>query len=129
MEGNMNVQELAHAARAADWQERIRECRSSGMSVTRWCEENQISPKTYYRWERTCLAEAAERLGYTGSRSQSLIKVNPAELSDGNHSFKTSSATPAAELVIRCGQVSLKINSEMPVAWIAELVSALNSHV
>ena len=125
----MNVQELAHAARAAEWQERIRVCRSSGMSVTRWCEENQISPKTYYRWERTCLAETAQRLGYTDGNNQGLIKVNPAELSNGNHTFNSLASATAAELVIRCGQVSIEINSEMSVTRIAELVSALNRHV
>ena len=123
----MNVQELAHAARATEWQERIRMCRSSGQSVTCWCAEHQISPKTYYRWERICLAEAAERLGYTGDDNQGLIKVNPAELSEKSH--QTSTTTMATELVIRCGQVSLEINSDTPVTRIAELVAALNSHV
>ena len=123
----MNVQELAHAARVTEWQERIRMCRSSGQSVTCWCAEHQISPKTYYRWERICLAEAAERLGYTGDDNQGLIKVNPAELSEKSH--QTSTTTMATELVIRCGQVSLEINSDTPVTRIAELVAALNSHV
>jgi len=125
----MNVQELAHAARAAEWQERIRICRSSGMGVTRWCAENKISPKTYYRWERLCLAETAERLGYTGNNCQGLIKINPAELSNGNHNINLLPTATAAKLVIRCGQVSVEINSEMPVTRIAELVAALNSHV
>ena len=129
MEGTMNVQELAHAARAAEWQEKIRMCRSSGQSVTCWCAEHQISPKTYYRWERICLAEAAERLGYTGGEKQGLIKVNPAELSPASYASHTLPIPTAAELVIRCGQVALEINSEMPVTRIAELVSALNSHV
>ena len=123
----MKVQELAHRARVAEWQEKIRKCRSSGMSVTCWCAENQISPKTYYRWERTCLAEAAERLGYSGGENQGLIKVNPFELSQASHSSHVSAT--AAELVIRCGQVSLEISPEMPVTRIAELVTALNSHV
>ena len=126
---NMKIREISHVARAAEWQERIRMCRSSGMSVTCWCAENQISPKTYYRWERICLAEAAERLGYTGSSTQGLVKIDPGKLSNENNNPNMSSITTAAELVIRCGQVSIEINSEMPVARIADLVSALNSHV
>ncbi len=125
----MNIQEIAHVARATEWQERIRMCRSSGKSVTCWCAERRISPKTYYRWERICLAEAAKRLGYTGSDNQGLIKVNPAELPQTNYAFHTLPSSTAAELVIRCGQVSLEINSEMSVTKIAELVSALNHHV
>lgn len=60
----MDVREICHTARLTEWQERIRACRSSGKNVTTWCAENGISPKTYYRWERTCLGEAAKRLGY-----------------------------------------------------------------
>lgn len=33
---------------AAEWVERIRECRNSGMPVTEWCKQNGINPKTYY---------------------------------------------------------------------------------
>ena len=122
----MEVRQLSHAAKAAEWQERIRTCRSSGLSVTRWCAENEISPKTYYRWERTLLAEAAERLGYTGSPT-GLVKVDPNQLP--TNTSAVFSPAVAAELVIRCGQVAIEIQSEMPVARIAELVSALNSHV
>lgn len=126
MEESMEVRQLSHAARAAEWQERIHTCRSSGLSVTRWCTENQISPKTYYRWERICLAEAAERLGYTGG-STGLVKVDPNQLPTNTSTVFSPAA--AAELVIRCGQVAIEIQSDMPVARIAELVSALNRHV
>ena len=34
------------------WQERIRECRGSGKTVSAWCEEQGISEKTYYYWHR-----------------------------------------------------------------------------
>ena len=37
---------------AAEWAARIRSCRSSGLSVRQWCSEHQISPQTYYRWQR-----------------------------------------------------------------------------
>ena len=34
------------------WQERISECRRSGMTVTAWCEKQGISDKTYYYWHK-----------------------------------------------------------------------------
>ena len=34
------------------WQERVNECRRSGMTVTAWCEKQGISDKTYYYWHR-----------------------------------------------------------------------------
>ena len=34
------------------WAERVRACRASGQTVTQWCEENSISVKTYYNWQK-----------------------------------------------------------------------------
>ena len=33
---------------AAEWIERIRDCRNSGVTVTEWCKQNGINPQTYY---------------------------------------------------------------------------------
>jgi len=33
----------------AEWREKILACQESGKPVTAWCEENGISPSTYYR--------------------------------------------------------------------------------
>lgn len=38
--------------------ELIKECRSSGLPVKMWCQQAQITPSTYYRWERNVLASA-----------------------------------------------------------------------
>ena len=37
---------------AAECAARIRSCRSSGLSVRQWCSDHNISPHTYYRWQR-----------------------------------------------------------------------------
>ena len=37
---------------AAECAARIRSCRSSGLSVRQWCSDHNISPQTYYRWQR-----------------------------------------------------------------------------
>jgi hypothetical protein len=124
---NMDVREICHSAKVAEWQERIRACRSSGLNVKTWCVENGISPKTYYRWERICPGEAAKRLGYTGD-NQGLIKVNPNQLPAG-YACSGAPASAGTECTIRCGQVSIEVNSEMSVSRIADLVGALNSHV
>lgn len=43
---------MKHAANLAAWKQRIIECRAGGQSVRTWCKDNQLSPSTYYRWER-----------------------------------------------------------------------------
>lgn len=32
------------------WIERIQSCKTSGMTVRKWCEENKICEQTYYKW-------------------------------------------------------------------------------
>ena len=58
----MGARELKHEAQLRDWWEKVMECRSSGMSVKKWCEERRIDRKTYYRWEREILAKASQQL-------------------------------------------------------------------
>ena len=43
--------EIKRQAALVEWAERVRACRSSGLSVTAWCEEEGIERKTYYRGE------------------------------------------------------------------------------
>ena len=69
----MTVTEIKHAAKRQEWQEKIMECRSSGEPVQQWCAEGQISPTTYYRWER----EIFGRVGRKGKESQALAVTAP----------------------------------------------------
>ena len=58
----MGARELRHETQLRDWRDKVMECRSSGMSVKKWCEERRIDRKTYYRWEREILAKASQQL-------------------------------------------------------------------
>ena len=55
------LQTLNANKRTADWAERIRECRSSKMSVRNWCKENGLSEKTYYYWQRKLFQLVSEQ--------------------------------------------------------------------
>lgn len=35
-----------------EWSQRVADCRSSGLSVARWCSEHNVKPKTYYNWQK-----------------------------------------------------------------------------
>ena len=47
---------------SAEWAERIRDCRNSGTTVSRWCEENGINPKTYYYHLRKLREQVCEQI-------------------------------------------------------------------
>lgn len=55
-----NLKSLAAENRLALWTQRVSDCRSSGKSVKVWCEENNLSHKTYYYWQHKlfCMAKA-----------------------------------------------------------------------
>lgn len=55
----MGACELKRQVKLEHWRAQIVDCRSSGMSVRGWCAEHNVSPKTYYRWEKEILSSAA----------------------------------------------------------------------
>lgn len=48
-------------------------CRGSGMTVLAWCQENGISEKTYYYWQRWLFQE----LTNAQSQSSGFVEVTP----------------------------------------------------
>lgn len=44
------------------WTARITECRNSGMTVIAWCNQNNVSIKSYYYWMRKIKREVFESL-------------------------------------------------------------------
>ena len=51
----MTSAELKHRAELQEWAAQIQECRSSGLSVSEWCQQRGVTTTTYYRWERELL--------------------------------------------------------------------------
>ena len=58
----MGTQGLKHQVKLKQWKEQIVACRSSGLSVRKWCMDNHIGQKTYYRWEKEILETASTEL-------------------------------------------------------------------
>src|SRR5690606_22532895 len=42
------------------WQERVDQCRASGMSVAAWCRENEVPEQQMYYWLRKFPSEEAD---------------------------------------------------------------------
>lgn len=55
-----NLQALNGQEKIAVWSERIADCRSSGIGVKAWCEENGIRPSSYYKWQKKLFSLAAQ---------------------------------------------------------------------
>lgn len=61
MSQEVSIQSLGKRQRLLEWSQRVAECRQSGMSVTRWCQEHSITPKTYYTWQKRVFAFMVEQ--------------------------------------------------------------------
>ena len=129
----MTAWDIKREASIPYWQEKIKACRSSGKSVRDWCAENNIARQTYYSWEKLCLKRVNQHclaeVEDGDQETNSLIRINPSLLPSNKEVREFPVSTASAELVIHCGCVSMDISPQMPVGRIAELVSALNSHV
>lgn len=47
-----SLQVMSKQERLENWTARIMACRSNGMTVRAWCQENGLSEKTYCYWQR-----------------------------------------------------------------------------
>ena len=61
-----------------EWSRRVADCRSSGMSVTRWCSEHNVKPKTYYNWQKKVFsAMLAQQEAETSDSSSRFAELPP----------------------------------------------------
>ncbi|MGM9640859.1 MAG: IS66 family insertion sequence element accessory protein TnpA, partial [Faecousia sp.] len=56
-----SLQVMSKQERLENWTAGIMACRSSGMTVRAWCQENGLSEKTYYYWQRRLFQALAEQ--------------------------------------------------------------------
>ena len=59
--GEMTIQRAGRQQNLLAWSQRVAECRSSGLSVNRWCAEHDIKPKTYYNWQKKAFSAMIEQ--------------------------------------------------------------------
>ena len=117
--GELTIRGTRAQQNLMEWSRRVADCRSSGMSVTRWCTEHNVKPKTYYNWQKKVFA--------------AMLAEQQAEMSDASHRFaelplpadekQLTTAEKQRDLVasVRIGDASLEVYGGAS----AEIVSAL----
>ena len=58
--GELTIRSAQAQQNLLEWSQRVANCRSSGQSVTGWCAEHGIKPKTYYNWQKKVFAAKIE---------------------------------------------------------------------
>ena len=102
-----------------EWSRRVADCRSSGLSVTRWCTEHNVKPKTYYNWQKKVFA------AMLAQQQAEMPDTSPrfAELPPPSDEKQLTAAGKQTDLVasVRIGNASLEVYSGAS----SEIVSAL----
>lgn len=72
----MDTREVTHNYRLNKWTEIVRECRSSGQTISAWCTDHNINTKSYYYWLKRVRAAACEALPALESGENTIVPVN-----------------------------------------------------
>lgn len=75
-EMEQSLQNISKQNRLEQWSRKIVACRSSGMTVRTWCQENGISEKTYYYWQQRLFQELAN----VHPQSNGFVDVTPSRV-------------------------------------------------
>ena len=117
--GELTIRGTRAQQNLMEWSRRVADCRSSGMSVTRWCTEHNVKPKTYYNWQKKVFsAMLAQQQAETSDAAPRF-----AELPAPPGETQLAAAEKQTDLVasVRIGDASLEVYGGAS----AEIVSAL----
>ena len=70
----MNMKKISHEMNLQKWTLIVEECRNSGKTVVKWCDENDINIKTYYYWQRKVLKAVCNELSIANNN----VETSPA---------------------------------------------------
>ena len=127
----MDVRAMKHAAKLAEWSEKVQACRSSGLTVKEWCEQNHVCAKTYYTWERVYLAEVSKRLSIPErlpAQAGQLVRIEPNQLRDedeGSMPTLPAQSTSNVGITLRYGNMSVEMPAGMEIGQVAELMKVM----
>ena len=78
--GELTLQGIRKESHYREWYGRIQVCRSSGLSVNRWCNENGVNRKTYYTWQTKIFSAMMEQQdAMTGRQEGTIVEITPAD--------------------------------------------------
>ncbi len=101
------ISEIKSKVSQQEWQQRILNCQSSGMSVKAWCRENGISTGSYYFHLR--------KIRETVLEENQIVSLNP------------SNTVPSSGIRIESGDVTITLPENVSPKQFTAVLSALKS--
>jgi len=120
----LNTREVTRQYRLNQWTEIIRECRSSGQTISAWCTDHDINPKSYYYWLKRVRTAACESLPDLGAGNQQIVPVKiSAHLTAAGPAVQET----ASHIIMRVGSVTLELHNGASTALIESTLRALQN--
>lgn len=120
----MNTREITQKYRLSRWTVIIRECRSSGQTVSAWCTEHNINTKSYYYWLKRVRAAACEALPSIGTGDNPIVPINiPSSMVGITQKDQQSSS----DILLRIGSVTLELRNSASAILIENTLRALQN--
>lgn len=107
--------------RREQWQKIIQECQNSGQTVVSWCEQNNVSIKSYYYWLR--------KLRLSTMKESALPMNLPVEKPAVFKKLEVSAPLPdtKAAVIIRLPNATLEVNEGTSQQTVQAVLLALQS--
>lgn len=124
----MDTQKATQEFRMNEWIKIVHECHNSGLNVTAWCKNNNITTNSYYYWLRKIRAAACNVLPPTKSEQQ----IVPLDILSESSLISTdakyvSSETVQPDIVIRLGSAVLEIHNSASASLIENTIRILQN--
>ena len=105
----MNVQYINNDFKTKQWMQRIKECRESGLSVRKWCRQNNLCEQTYYNWLKKLRTLAVESGALPAQTFVSLDQVDQEK----------------ENIIITRGSIRIEFPSDTDIETITRMIGAL----
>jgi transposase-like protein len=120
----MNTRETTYNYRLNQWTAIIRECRSSGQSVSAWCADHDINNKSYYYWIKRVREAACEALPALTSGSSPIVPVNIPVSETVTDSVNQGTSS---DIILHLGTVTLELSNSASALLIENTLKAIQN--
>ena len=105
---SVELQKVKRNSHLAEWSEMVRACKSSGLTVRAWCEEQGLNEKTYYHRQKQVCNALPEKI----CRPAQFAEVRPA----------TFAACAGAGIQIRIGAAEFHVDGNTDLVLLRDIL-------
>ncbi len=118
-----NLTIAAHNQKISFWIQVIKECKSSNLTVSAWCQQNGVNIKTYYYWMRKIKREAFDAL--PEEKKTGVVSALPPVQSFAEIPQLSTSVSATTAIILHIGEATLEIQNGADPATVENTIRIL----